>query len=610
MTVASMAVLASAAPALVIHQRSGHFLGIELHHGINPASVHGSPVYRSTSSSLTAASSLAYHGGPVIHSSVPHLIFWIPSGESLPSSSQSLMARYLTDVAAASGTSGNVFGVDRQFTDQSGFADYRQTFSAPSDTIVDTHSYPTSGRCKTTAPAYPECLTDVQLQNELSSVVTARGLPRGTGPNAPLYFIVTPADVNVCVDASECASNTFCAYHSDFSQGGNQVLYAAIPFFLSTNSGSPQYAKSCQQDGANTIQEPNGNLADVAISYMSHEQNEMLTDPLGSAWSSDSTGNEDGDNCVDAYAPSVGGNASSGTLYDQLINGHPYYTQAEWSNGGATCNLRPSPGTLGAAFSVPTPGSAPPSVPATFNPASTSSTYPISSTTWGFNDGSAPAFATGAGALAQVSHTYSQIGRHAITLTAVDDRGNLAAANEQVVVGNAPTATFTSSPKRVLSHLPVRFNATRSSDPNAGVLIGSYQWRFGDGSSAAGPRPSHSYRRAGTYRVTLIVTDSLGITGASSHVIRVSSGIARITVQRRALSATVLVKVERGGNVSANHRTIHLRRAGTARFRIVLSAARIHRLERKHILRLRLRVRYVSSAGAASVKTVKITFRT
>ena len=96
-------------------------------------------------------------------------------------------------------------------------------------------------------------------------------------------------------------------------------------------------------------------LADVALKYLSHEDNETITDPLGTAWWDSASGNENGDNCnsygasVDpshgpnpnAFLPALGGSAPAGTLFDQLINGDRYYVQSEWSNGDANCEMAP-----------------------------------------------------------------------------------------------------------------------------------------------------------------------------------------------------------------------------------------------------------------------------
>src|SRR5947208_5115930 len=80
---------------------------------------------------------LDYHGGSVLHSSAPYLILWTPSGETIPSNSLSLLERYLHDAAADSGRSSNVFAVGRQFTDSTGFADYRQVFTPAGQVLVD-----------------------------------------------------------------------------------------------------------------------------------------------------------------------------------------------------------------------------------------------------------------------------------------------------------------------------------------------------------------------------------------------------------------------------------------------------------------------------------------
>ncbi len=59
--------------------------------------------------------------------------------------------------------------------------------------------------------------------------------------------------------------------------------------------------------------------------------------------------------------------------------------------------------------------------------------------------------------------------------------------------------------------VPVRFDATASFDPN-GRPVTSYAWSFGDGTTATGATPWHTYARAGTYAVTLTVTDASGLT--------------------------------------------------------------------------------------------------
>jgi 6-phosphogluconolactonase (cycloisomerase 2 family) len=72
-----------------------------------------------------------------------------------------------------------------------------------------------------------------------------------------------------------------------------------------------------------------------------------------------------------------------------------------------------------------------------------------------------------------------------------------------------PTAAFSDTPAPAGS--ASAFNGSGSS-ASPEVTVASYDWSFGDGTSApnAGPTPSHVYSAPGAYTVTLTVTDSAG----------------------------------------------------------------------------------------------------
>ncbi len=72
----------------------------------------------------------------------------------------------------------------------------------------------------------------------------------------------------------------------------------------------------------------------------------------------------------------------------------------------------------------------------------------------------------------------------------------------------APVAAFTRSPASGIVPLAVFFDATESSDPDG--VIATYAWAFGDGVAADGATATHTFESAGTYSVTLTVTDDRG----------------------------------------------------------------------------------------------------
>jgi PKD repeat protein len=78
-----------------------------------------------------------------------------------------------------------------------------------------------------------------------------------------------------------------------------------------------------------------------------------------------------------------------------------------------------------------------------------------------------------------------------------------------------PTATFTPT----CNGLSCTFDASASSDNTA---IASYAWTLGDGQSATGMKPTHAYASAGTYAVTLTVTDDGGLSNSTTGQVTVS----------------------------------------------------------------------------------------
>ncbi|QKW10043.1 trypsin-like serine protease [Streptomyces sp. NA04227] len=85
----------------------------------------------------------------------------------------------------------------------------------------------------------------------------------------------------------------------------------------------------------------------------------------------------------------------------------------------------------------------------------------------------------------------------------------------QLPDSGAPTAAFT--PNCSTTEPSCSFDATASKDGDG--QIASYAWNFGDSTEGKGATPSHTYQKAGSYEVTLTVTDDAGKKGTVTHTV-------------------------------------------------------------------------------------------
>jgi len=133
----------------------------------------------------------------------------------------------------------------------------------------------------------------------------------------------------------------------------------------------------------------------------------------------------------------------------------------------------------------------------------------LASYTWQFGDGS-----TGTGVTP--THAYSAAGTFVVSLTVTDDDGANSTAYTTASISapnTAPTANA-NGPYSGTVGSPVSFDGSASSDLEG--VISSYAWNFGDGSTATGVNPTHTYASAATFTVTLSVTDSGGLTDSAT----------------------------------------------------------------------------------------------
>ncbi|MDR7273222.1 PKD repeat protein, partial [Pelomonas saccharophila] len=198
-----------------------------------------------------------------------------------------------------------------------------------------------------------------------------------------------------------------------------------------------------------------------------------------------------------------------------LVNASEYYlsriVEVEAWTPGSTANQAPV-----ANISGPTSGQVGASL--SFSGAgSTDAEGPIASYAWTFGDG------TSASGMS-VTKSYSAAGTYTVTLTVTDASGLTNSKTQAVVVtaaaNQAPVANI-SGPTSGQVGASLGFSGSGSTDAEG--PIASYAWTFGDGTSASGASVTKSYSAAGTYTVTLTVTDAGGLSNSKTQAVVISA---------------------------------------------------------------------------------------
>jgi len=171
-------------------------------------------------------------------------------------------------------------------------------------------------------------------------------------------------------------------------------------------------------------------------------------------------------------------------------------TLAATGPGGSSTMTASTPITVTAPAPVadfamtPTSGVAPLSV--AFTDATTGI---VTSWAWSFGDGTTSADQN-------PTHTFSTPGSYTVKLTATGPGGSTTKKASTPIKANwpAPQASFTMSPASGTVPLKVAFTNTTTGKVTA------WAWDFGDGTSATGKSPKHTYATPGSYTVTLTAT--------------------------------------------------------------------------------------------------------
>jgi PKD repeat protein len=485
-----------------------------------------------------------YSGGPVMPSNTNYVIAWAPSnyvGGSFQAGYLTGVNQFFTDLGHDSGLATNGDSVSTQYNDASGStAAYQSSFGGALPT--DTHQLPTNG-CHAANP----CITDAQIQTELSSFIASHNLPRDLTHE---YFLLTPPNLTSCFDgsgSSPCSANIpsqgYCAYHSASTAPGGSFIYANIPD-LAGVAGCDPFFTFCP---VHTCNYPNGpTSADGVLSAIDHEHNESITDPEpNNAWTDWGFNNgpeEMADKCnSDAFSdpnlvPQQPHNPE--TPYNYTINGHHYLLQMMWSNQGHGClhSFTPNGTSVHASFTQMASSGDSVSFDASASTPSAAGTQYV----WQFNTGPGQQQQTNTFETTSpsTSESFPSQGGYVVALTVMAPDGtSYGTAHTVFAVDYGPNPAF--NPPTAYAGIPTKFNASVS-DPNPGSWIVSYSWDFGDGTTGSGGSAAHTFSRPGNYTVTLTVQDNYFALASVSQDVTVSavpppsfvpkSGLARQTI--------------------------------------------------------------------------------
>lgn len=262
---------------------------------------------------------LNFHAGaPIMQDSKVYAIFWNPP--TLQSGTATTMPTFYKNFIKQfhyTMISHGLYNIATQYYQTvSSVTSYIQNVGSVQAFYEDTHAYPASG-CSDTYLAHPtDCITDAQIQAEITRVMGVNGW---TGAPDKIFFLYTSSNEGSCFTNANtsCAYNQYCAYHSAY--GAGPTIYANQPY------GDPNV---CLGSGTNPY---NSQVVAAVLTGASHEWSEAMTDPQLNAWYT-TAGNENGDLCAYNY----GTNTWDGGLANQMWNGHFFELQTEYSNHAHT----------------------------------------------------------------------------------------------------------------------------------------------------------------------------------------------------------------------------------------------------------------------------------
>ncbi len=520
---------------------------------------------------------LCYRSGPVIHKNETFAVAW-DQGRAYWSETRGFVEQFLRDAADASGSLASPFADTQQYNDGGGRAlnqsvfgggciDYGVTggssceFGNPNS---PGHNYPGAGagNCTAAGDSFVDpnqvnlngvCLTDAQIQGEMSAMVAQTGIIGRTQQGyTPLVDLLLPPGVESCLDSS----NTLCSANGNLTPppplntgagtaGGTipAADYRVVVTYLTQVNGQPvESAPSgsvtvTTTGGTSTITipsppaPPQGITADGWYAY--------VTQPNGSVFTRQGGLNQIGTDLT-LTVPMTG----NGGGLPQITGFCSYHSQV--NVGGTEVAYVVQPWTAGTGCDEPDAPTIPPAPTPhqlsigvgqrLVSPLSQSEIAAIVNpglNGWAALDGSEIDDNAVDANNGYICHPIGGHQEDAVTLGNSSQNPYYLQRefNNAGALEFDPNTYFGCAPDVILGPAFVVPSAVDQGDvieldgsATASTLMipqANYQWNFGDGTTGVGPSVEHGYAKGGTYNITLTVTDRGGYTSTISQTVQV-----------------------------------------------------------------------------------------
>jgi hypothetical protein len=398
-------------------------------------------------------SPLCWQGGPVLPSNETFALTWDPY-RAYWEGTRGYVEQFLQDVANDSGSLSSPFAVTSQYADNAsltpgspflvtgralnnskyggGCIDYG--VRGGSDCAIGAgtsqgHDYPGTdamGSCYVSGPSTPPCLTDSDIQGEVTAIASAtRLVPLAQPGFSPVVVVLTPPGVVVCLDSGRalCSANApshadFCSYHGQV----DGIDYVVQPWTTYTGCDEPSLPALPADPTAKQLSDDAGSRL---VGPLSQGMIDTIVNPgVTNGWIAES-GAEISDNggCVPAGPTADTVTVGSGTYvipreYDNAaaIESEPY------TYFGCAPNV-----VLGPSFVAPSAIDAGDVIELDGSASASTLLVPNAGYQWNFGDGT-----TASGP--SVVHSYGAGGNYNVTLKVTDRGGNTATLVQTIQV--------------------------------------------------------------------------------------------------------------------------------------------------------------------------------